>query len=235
MPTYRVEPAFGRWYSYHGHSHSRHDRGYAMKPTSHYCDWNIDDIARDWMSKAVNETMIDDNVIARTHEMMNIFEGGWDLSVQCYPNIELINRSHRSSTGRWWIRYDFTTLTRYHAQWCIEWNGDSDVMRDDTRVVIDDERITTNIRSTILRENSNGWFLDWLISRSMLCVSLLHDTHEIVWRAERLLCSNYTSNLRKRAHKKWLYECWSRHQLDDDLRFVCALQSAYRITLLINA
>jgi hypothetical protein len=167
MPTYRVEPVFGRWYSYHGHSHSRHDRCYAMKPTSHYCDWNIDDIARDWMSKAVNETMIDDSVIARTHEMMNIFEGGWDLSVQCYPNIELINRSHRLSTGRWWIRYDFTTLTRYNAQSCIEWNDYSEVMRDDTRTVINDERITTNIHSTILRENSDGWFLDWLISRSM--------------------------------------------------------------------
>lgn len=119
-----------------------------------------------------------------------------------------------------------------NIQWCIESDDDDDVMCDDTRVVINDARITMSTRSTIPRETV--WLVPWLIDKPIdhrCLLSLDARCHaRVCAKSSAIAVYKHMSNIRKRAHNKWLSECWSCHRLDNDLRFG-ALQSAYTITI----
>lgn len=154
-----------------------------------------------------------DRMIAWIDRTMNIFEDGWNLAAQCYPNNEMTNRPYWSTRGSWWVWYDWTTLTRHNTQWCIVCDDGSDAMRDNTRPVINDERITTNTRSSILCETvMDGFLIDWyadrcLLSLNALCYARVRAKSSAIAEFEQHEQSSITGPY------KWLSECWSCHRL----------------------
>jgi len=102
----------------------------------------------DWMVKAVRiDCWMRENTV-------NIFEVGWNLTIQCHPNIERINRPHQSTTGSWEAWYNLQH--QHHA-----------VMKAMLGTTMLYEWRTDHYERSFTHTAPNSYerFLDWLISR----------------------------------------------------------------------